>query len=86
MVLPMTRFGAANREVDLAQCLGGRLAHLTNDQRGELLAALHVQLADPGHDGGPLGHGGVERPLAVGGIRRREHGLQLVVGVQRVRA
>ena len=46
------------REVDLHQRLLDRLAHLADDDLGQLLAALGVQLADLAHQRGALGDGG----------------------------
>ena len=46
------------REVDLAERLLDRLAHLADDDLGQLLAALLVQLADLAHERGAVGHGG----------------------------
>ncbi len=64
--------GAA--EVDLAERLLDRLAHLADDDLAEPLAVLDVQLADAADERGALRHGGRARPLAVGlvgGVDRR---------------
>ena len=75
--------GDVGREVDLAECRRERLAHLAHDDRRELVAALAVQLRDAAHQRGALGDGGVA-PLAVGGIRRRDRGLELGIRERRV--
>ena len=71
-------------ELDLADGLGDRLAHLTDDDLGEVLDPLGVQLADPTHEGGPLGHGRRCRPRAVRLVRPGDGVPQRVVGDRRV--
>ena len=52
-------------EVDLAERLLHRLAHLAHDDLAELLLALLVQLADAADDGGAVGDGRRAVPVLV---------------------
>ena len=54
------------REVDLAERLLERLAHLADDDLSELLTPLDVQLSDAAHKGGTLGDARRGRPGPVG--------------------
>ena len=72
-------------EVDLAEGLLDRLAHLAHDDLGELLAALDVQLADAADEGRALLDGGGLRPRAVGLVGRGDGGVELGVGDGRER-
>ena len=66
-------------EVDLAEGLLDRLAHLARDDLRELLAALGVQLGDPGDDLRPLLDGRVAPPALPDVMGPADGGLQRVV-------
>ena len=71
-------------EVDLAERLLHRLAHLADGDRGQLLAPLGVQLADAAHELGALLDARRSRPLLVRLVRQRDGRLELVVRDRRV--
>src|SRR4029079_1769650 len=66
-------------EVDLAERLLDRLAHLAYDDLGELLAPLDVQLADAAHERGTLGDARRGRPRPVGFVGTGDRGGKIVV-------
>ena len=67
-------------EVDLAERLRDRLAHLAHDELRQLLAALGVQLADAADEGRALLDRGRLRPGAVRLVGCGDRGLELGVG------
>ncbi len=69
-------------ELDLADRLGGGLAHLPGDQRGERGDALRVEVGDPVQRGGPIGDGG-PAPAAERALRPLDRGDDLGVGRSR---
>ena len=71
-------------EVDLAEGLLHRLAHLPHDDLGQRLAPLGVELGDLLDQRGALGDGGLQRPVPVGLIRRRDRRREVLVGDLRV--
>ena len=75
--------GDVGGEVDLGLRCRERLAHLADDDRGELVAPLPMQLCCSADERRALGDGGVA-PGAVGGIRLLENGLERFVGDRRI--
>src|SRR4051794_9905034 len=72
------------REVDLHQGLLDRLAHLADDDFGQLPAALGVQFADLAHQRGAIGDRGGARPAPGGLIATVDRAAELVVADLRV--
>jgi hypothetical protein len=72
------------REVDLHQRLLDRLAHLADDDLGQLSTALGVQLADLAHQRGALRHRGGTGPGSGGLVGPADRGAELVVADLRV--
>ena len=70
-------------EVDLTLRRGERLAHLADDDRGEFVAPLAVQLRDAADERCALGDRGVA-PRAVGGIRFLDDGVESIVRDRRI--
>src|SRR5690348_11943083 len=66
-------------EVDLTQRLLDRLAHLADDDLGQLLAPLGMQLADAPDECRPLRNGRRTRPAAMRRVRAIDRGAQIVV-------
>ena len=75
--------GDVGGEVDLALRCRERLAHLADDDRGELVAPLAVQLGGAADERRALGDRRVA-PRAVGGIRLLDDGLERIVGDRRI--
>ena len=73
-------------EVDLAERLRDRLAHLAHDELRQLLAALGVQFADAADEGRALIDRGRLRPGAVRLVGCGDRGLELGVGDGRRRS
>ena len=71
-------------EVDLAERLLHRLAHLANDDLGQRLAPLRLEVRHLLDQRRTLGHRGLEAPVLVGVVSRRDRGLELLVGHVRV--
>ena len=71
-------------EVDLAECLLTRLAHLANDDVGELFAALCVQVGNFADHFGALFDGCGARPLVMRLLCERRRCDQLGVGNRRI--
>ncbi len=67
------------REVDLAERLLDRLAHLADDDLGQLLPPLGVQLSDPAHQRRALRHADGARPGPGGLIGVPDRGSELLV-------
>jgi hypothetical protein len=66
-------------EVDLAEGLLDRLAHLPHRDLGKLLPALSVQLGDPLDQRGPLGHGCSGGPVPMGLVGLRDRCAEITV-------
>ena len=66
-------------EVDLAERLLNRLAHLADDDLAQLLAPLDVQFADAAHQVGALGDGRRGRPRPVDFVGTTDRGAKIVV-------
>ena len=73
------------REVDLAERVADRLAHLAHDDLGEVLTALAVQIGDLRDERGALLDRGRPRPAAVGVERTLDPAGDVGVGRGRVR-
>jgi hypothetical protein len=71
-------------EVDLAERLLQRLAHLADDDRREFVTPLTVQLGDGTDQLGPFGRCRRARPLTVRRRGRRDGGIQFGVCDRRI--
>ena len=74
----------SGREVDLAQRLLDRLAHLADDDLGQLLALGGVDLGHLADHRCAVSDGGGRRPLLVARVRATDGVLEITVGDRRV--